>query len=226
MNPLGDLLYFLLPNRCLHCGRTILPQQKILCVECASHLPEADEQTIDNFVKNNKDIEGMFCLFTFSKEGIVQDLLHNLKYQGREDVGVWAGKELARKILSCQMPTKIDMVIPVPVSEKKIKKRGYNQVTSMAKTIAKDIGGVFAENVYLYKDKEAKSLVGKNWLLRQTGSKKEIFKATRTQELKGKTILIVDDIVTTGKTITTCVNALKEKDNKIYVCSIAHTQKY
>ncbi|GAB5398633.1 MAG: ComF family protein [Aureisphaera sp.] len=164
-------------------------------------------------------VETATALFRFQKHGITQEILHNLKYRGQEQIshffGAWLGHELAAH----EAYNKVDLVIPVPIHKQKRRKRGYNQVTGFATEIAKALQIPCREDI-LIKTSKTRSQVFKKRMGRFDTD--EIFAITDPTPLKNKHILLVDDIVTTGATLEHCANILLDDTNaKISIATIA-----
>jgi len=167
-------------------------------------------------------LEQATALLHFSKKGIVQQLMHNLKYRGYEDIGLFLGTWLGAELKDIEAFKSIDVVIPVPLHRSKLRKRGYNQVTKFGQEIAKALNVEYNTEV-LQKTLATKTQVFKDRILRTSGNA-ATFSITENQSLKGKHILLVDDIVTTGATIESCANALlKIEGIKISLAAMAIT---
>ncbi|WP_233530530.1 ComF family protein [Gelidibacter salicanalis] len=145
-------------------------------------------------------------LLWFSKKGIVQRLLHNLKYKGHEEVGEFLGQWLGEELYHHPGFKLVDVVIPVPLHSKRLRQRGYNQVHKFGKEIAQALNCDFNTSV-LQKTKATKTQVFKD-RLRRWNADDSVFSVTEYESLKGKHILLVDDIITTGATLETCANVL------------------
>jgi ComF family protein len=156
-------------------------------------------------------LENATALLHFSKKGIVQQLLHNLKYRGHEQIGGFFGKWLGTELSSIRAYDTIDVVIPVPLYKTKLRKRGYNQVAQFGQEIAKAINADYNATI-LVKSRSTKTQVFKDRLTRWN-SDGASFNITDTQSLKGKHILLVDDIITTGATIEACASVLLKIEN-------------
>lgn len=220
-----DLLNLFFPKVCYACNRFLNDNEKHICIQCRHSLPVTNYHfDNNNAVKKGFygriEIEAGTALFHFHKKGLVQELLHNLKYRGHETIGkvlgVWLGNELN------QIPIykTVDVVVPVPLHNRKLRKRGYNQVNKFGQEIAIALNANFNDSVLL-KTTQTNTQVFKDRLSRSF-SNAEIFTVAEIESLIGKHILLVDDIITTGATIESCVNVLRQiKDIKISVATIA-----
>ncbi|WP_235835827.1 ComF family protein [Cognatitamlana onchidii] len=187
-----------------------------ICIDCRHHLP------VTNFHFNNNDslakvlygrakIELGTALFRFEKKGNVQRLIHNLKYKGHENIGCVLGKWLGGELKTIAAYQNIDMVIPVPLHEKKLRKRGFNQVSLFGQEIAKCLNALYTQN-NLVKITKANSQTQKKRFSRWHAND-ELFALKNASALDGKHVLLVDDIVTTGATLEACIAILNESKN-------------
>jgi ComF family protein len=133
----------------------------------------------------------------------VQNALHSLKY--RRNIGI--GDALAFQMLEFvrSLDWKIDLLIPVPLGKNRLKERGYNQVGLVAEPLAYEIGWRYAPTV-LWKSRETRSQVG----LSISQRRENVLDAYQTDPeiVKRKSILLVDDVATTGSTIHSCARVL------------------
>ena len=222
-----NLLNLFFPKVCLGCSVELIDNESYICTTCRHQLP------LTNFHLDNNDalkqvlygrvkLEQATALLHFSKKGIVQQLMHNLKYRGHEEVGLFLGKWLGEELKSIKAYQDIDVVVPVPLHRSKLRRRGYNQVTKFGLEIAKALDIEFNTQV-LQKTISTKTQVFKDRLLRTSGSS-ATFSISENHTLRGKHILLVDDIITTGATIESCANALLQiEDIKISVATMAIT---
>ena len=150
----------------------------------------------------------------------MQQLLHNLKYRGHEEISAYLGNWLGSQLTHLENYKTIDAVIPVPMHPKKMKTRGYNQVEGFGKALAQHLHCAYVNQI-LTKTTNTKTQVFKNRFLR---SEKvlEAFDVVDTESLKGKHILLVDDIITTGATLEACALALQKIPNiKLSIATMA-----
>ena len=222
-----NLLNLFFPKVCLSCNNYLGDNESYVCTSCRHQLPltnfhHENSDVVKNVLFGRVKLEHATALLHFSKKGIVQQLMHNLKYRGHEDVGLFLGKWLGEELATLETYRSIDVVIPVPLHRSKLRKRGYNQVTKFGQEIAKALNVEYNESV-LRKSEATKTQVFKDRLLR-TSTKTSVFELSGNQSLRGKHILLVDDIITTGATIESCANALLHIDGvKISVATMAIT---
>ncbi len=161
-----------------------------------------------------------FC--HFYPKGIVQKLMHELKYKNGIELGVFMGKIAASDLLESNFFDEIDLLIPVPMHPKKLKKRGFNPAEKIARGI-QEITGIELDNKHLMKVENIQSQTKKGRLERWDNVS-DNFKIEDSTVFEGKHICLVDDVLTTGATIEACFKALSEiKKLKISVFTFAHT---
>jgi ComF family protein len=194
----------------------LLDNEVVICVKCRHELPvtnfhiensEAVKKTVYGRVK----LENATALLHFSKKGIVQQLLHNLKYRGHKNIGEFFGKWLGAELSTIDAYKAVDVVVPVPLYKSKLRQRGYNQVAQFGKEIAVALNADYNDTV-LIKNKATKTKVFEGRLSRWNDDG-TVFVISENKSLKGKHILLVDDIITTGATVEACASELLKIDN-------------
>jgi ComF family protein len=171
-----------------------------------TNFPSDTENAVAKRLYGRVNFKYATSLLWFNKKGIVRHLLHNLKYKGHEEVGVFLGKWLGEELSQNEAYKTIDVVIPVPLHKSKLRKRGYNQVDKFAREIAKALSVEYNSGT-LIKTKATTTQVFKDRLKRILTHDAD-FSISENSSLKGKHILLVDDIITTGATIEACANQL------------------
>lgn len=220
-----NLLNLFFPKVCLSCTAHLADNELHLCTECRHELPVTNFHfTGDDFIKKlfhgRLKLENATALLYYSKKGLVQELLHNLKYRGYQDVGLCLGEWLGAELTEVEQFKTIDMVIPVPLHKSKQRKRGFNQVTKFGQAIASSLDIPYHDNVLL-KVTNTKTQVFKDRLKRWSDSG-AVFKVENTGKIENKHILLVDDIITTGATIESCAAELqKAKNVKLSIATMA-----
>lgn len=206
-----NLLNLFFPQVCLACDAHLGDNELYICTFCRNELPITDfhlekDNAVAKRLYGRVDFIHTTSLLWFNKKGKVQHLLHNLKYKGHEDVGVFLGKWLGEELSRSEAYQNIDVVVPVPLHISKLRQRGYNQVDKFGREIAKALG-VDYNSKTLVKTKATSTQVYKDRLKRLLTHEAD-FSIADNISLQGKHILLVDDIVTTGATIEACANQL------------------
>lgn len=211
---LQEVLSVLYPNYCLGCGKAVVLEHQLLCAYCNGQLEvktphDLRKNLITDAFLGKLDLNFALCLFHYHKKGVVQQLLHQLKYKNQEKIGVWLGQWLGDILLSHTELPPIEVVVGVPIHPDKFRARGYNQVTAFGKQIADKVGAIYTEEV-LSKTKNNSAQAKKNWLGRQKPT--EHFILNHPEVIKHKNVLLVDDIITTGSTIIKCSELLQKAE--------------
>ena len=185
----------------------------LLCTQCRHQLPlthhhlNPENETFQKFY-GRLPIEHASSFLYFHKEGIVQELIHNLKYRGQENIGTLIGNWFSEDLQNIPELKTVDSVIPVPLHPKRLRERGYNQVALFGKTIASRLA-VDYDNKVLQRRKYAKTQTFKN-LIGRAEISGNTFEASYSDNDHGKHFLLVDDVITTGATLEACGKALLE----------------
>jgi ComF family protein len=159
----------------------------------------------------------------FEKGSIVQQIMHYLKYKNQESISTFLGDWMGQELKEEKAYTSVDVVVPVPLHKKKLRKRGYNQVAGFGKQLAKHLDAVYIDDL-LIKSTKTKTQTFKDRVTRWYQNK-HLFQVTNTSMLQNKHILLVDDIITTGATIEACATALNSIPGiTISVASMAYTK--
>jgi ComF family protein len=208
-----DLLALFFPNYCFGCNGGMVRGEEILCTHCIAELPLLDHGQSDNNPILNKFIGRLplqhgFLLLKFQKKGIVQNLLHKLKYDNRPEVGERLGKILSRRIIDDGYGNAFDLIIPVPLHKNKRRTRGYNQ----SATIGDGMGKIMEIpcNDFIVSRKKSTETQTKKSKIERWENVNDAFQVSHPEQVSGKRILIVDDVITTGATIEACAKSLLE----------------
>ena len=143
----------------------------------------------------------------YAENGIVKNLIHYLKYKNQQQIGVFLG-DWHGELLKDSGDLQVDFVVPVPLHKKKLRKRGYNQVSEFGKRLAFHLGAAFLDTA-LYKTANTKTQTRKKRFHRWQANQ-ELFAVADTSMLEGASVLLVDDVITTGSTMEACARALHE----------------
>lgn len=224
-NILNDIGSVLVPKVCFGCNTHLLGGEHLLCTPCRNDLPITDynfnaENPVDRIFYGRINIKKANSLLFFTENGTVQQLLHHLKYKNQEKIGVFLGDWFGHIIKENGFIDKIDIVMPVPLHRKKQRQRGYNQVSLFGKCLAKHLNAQYIDHV-LIKTSNTKTQTKKGRIGRWYGNK-SLYMLSDPELVRGKNILLVDDIITTGATIEMCAKAIQTSENTtIFVASMA-----
>ncbi len=213
------------PEVCYACLNLLSDNEKTICIDCRHNLPVTNfhfnhDDTVEKVLYGRAKIENGTALFRFEKKSIVQQLIHRLKYKGYENIGSFLGDWLGGELKNLVPYKSIDIVIPVPLHKKKLKKRGYNQTAKFGQQIAKALNADYKADALL-KITASKSQVNKKRLARWNNSD-ELFTLVDSKYIENKHILLVDDIITTGATLEACIAVLNQAKNiKISIATMA-----
>jgi ComF family protein len=224
----SPLLHLFYPHNCIGCGSDLIQKENFLCLECLENLPQT------NFAQHaNNPLEKKFwgrislvsamSLLYFSKESIVQNMVHELKYKGNKKAGHYFGNLMGKSLLNSNR-FHIDLLIPLPLFQKKEKMRGYNQSEILCNGISEIINKpVLKNNVIRKVFTETQT---KKQRLERWKNVENIFQVNSPRELEGKHILLIDDVITTGATLDACgTEILKIKNVKLSVATFAMATK-
>ena len=214
------------PKVCAGCDAFLLPSEDVICTFCRHHLPLTNHYlTNDNeaFKKFYGKIPAEFVatFVYFHKKGIVQEMIHNLKYRAHEEIGTVIGNWFGENLKSVEIIKTIDEIIPVPLHKKRLQERGYNQVTTFGVALSKKLlirynDKLLQRNVY------SKTQTKKNLLHRMEAGNKSLFDVTFSEADYNKHYLLIDDVLTTGSTLEACAHALlKIPGAKVSIVCIA-----
>lgn len=218
---LRELLGLFYPRICLACHAPLMRGEAHVCTQCILQLPlthyhRQKDNPLEQKFWGRCAFERAYAYLYFRKEGMAQQLLHEIKYRGNKELayvlGTWYGTVLK------EMDSLPDAVVAVPLHKSKERRRGYNQSAWFAKGLAESMGiadySMYVMRTYATQTQTRKSRFDR-WL-----NVKEVFAVTAQEHLDGKHLLICDDVVTTGATIEGLVKALPS-GCRISVCAIA-----
>lgn len=195
-----SLIEFFFPRQCAVCKRKLSHAEWCFCPTCFHNMPEYIKETVSSTerIEGEAYIETFNSLFSFRDGNSTQKAIHELKYNRYRDVGKLFGRLAAKKFHWTN--DNIDWVLPVPISRFRKAKRGYNQAMEIAKEISINCGLKVSDNI-LSRKIERKSQTKRDKHNRQLAVKGK-FICKKPQLIKNKSILIVDDVLTSGATIS------------------------
>lgn len=219
-----DFINLIYPQPCLACGDILGKHEDSICTSCIVNLPKTNyhlhyENPLNKIFWGRVSIEMVAAYYYFNKGNKVQNLLHQLKYKGANNVGEKVGLLYGYELLESNNFNDIDFIVPVPLHPKKLKKRGYNQSESFAIGLAQSLKKEVLTNLLLRivnSETQTKKSRFNRWENVST-----IFTISNSTNIEGKHILLVDDVITTGATIEGCAQLLVQRNAKVSVVTIA-----
>ena len=210
---IDDFLSLLFPRTCEICGNSLYKTEELICTRCLGHLPytnwhKDEKNPLHAIFWGKVQLNGVTAMLYFHHGNRVQKLLHKLKYKGVREIGVYIGKRYGLLLKQSPPFDIVDLIIPVPLHPEKFKIRGYNQSEEFAKGLSNTMKIPIIKN-NLYR-KLASSTQTKKTKIERWENVKDIFEISNSDELKGKHILLVDDVITTGSTLEACARVLLE----------------
>lgn len=224
------LLDLLFPRRCPFCDGVVEPGRTVcvkcgekavfltepLCRRCGKKLDSQEKEFCGDCIKREHQFDEGAALFEY---GCIKDSLYRFKYGGRQEYKDYYAGEIAARLGGKIRSWKAEALVPVPVHRSKLRQRGYNQAGILAEELGKRLGLPVLTN-YVTRCRRTRPQKSLNDEQRQNNLKKA-FKICRN-DVKLDTIIIVDDIYTTGSTIDEMARALKKAGaRKIYFIALA-----
>jgi ComF family protein len=222
----NSFLHLVFPHVCEGCGSDVVDDHELLCLKCLGSLPKTGFQ-----FHSNNIVEKMFwgrlpvreacAQYYFTKESMMQHLMHQLKYKGNKELGIYLGKLIGQSLKQTNRFSAIDALIPLPLFPSKEKKRGYNQATILCYGISEIINKPVLENVVI-RTTHTETQTRKNRVARWQNMEGR-FLLKEPSKLENKHVLLVDDVITTGASLEACgKEILKAEGLGLSICTLCY----
>lgn len=206
-----NILQVLFPSTCACCGQVLVRGERQACFSCLANLAETRYSTMpDNAVERQLmgrvRLEAATALYHFRKGNTVQSMVHAMKFHSNTELCLMMGRQMGLDLLHSGRFDSVDVIVPVPLHWWRRLRRGYNQSELLCQGIAE----------VLQREVNTTAVVRHRYTRQQSRQNSEkraanvegAFRVRHPEELKGSHVLLVDDVLTTGATITACADAL------------------
>lgn len=198
MNPARWLLDLIYPPKCVFCGALLLPEETDLCRSCRSGLEQVEQP-----IRRGEHFTCCHCVYFY--EGAVVDSIHRFKFRGMQHYADGYGRLLAMRLLENQV--QFDLLSWVPVSAKRKRKRGYDQSLLLAQAVGRELGVPVVRTLEKVFDNPPQST--RSGDAERRGNVLNVYRCAEEELIKNQRILLIDDIITTGATLSECSRVLK-----------------
>ena len=207
------------------CDELLSPQERDICLDCMSKLPKIEKLHLEEIEKvfwGKVEIERATSYIYYHKNSPYNNIIHYLKYKNRPEPGERLAFIAAKEIAETGFFDGIDAIVPLPLSKKKLKERGYNQCDYIAAGISRATGiPVLKGAVVRTTANETQTHKNRDERWKNVEG---IFALDRPQDIEGKHVLLVDDILTTGATLASCAKTIQAGCNcRISVFTLGYT---
>jgi ComF family protein len=208
---LKNFSHLFFPHICAGCGSDLIEEDQFICINCYTSLPETGftakpNNPVEKIFYGRIDVTEATAAWYFTKSNVLQRLIHAMKYNSNQEVGLQLGRWMGVQLQNSGRFEHLHALIPLPLFKEKEKKRGYNQAAVLCRGISEIINVPVANDIVLrrrYTDTQTKKGRSDRWK-NVDGS----FEIANEAFLKGKHVLLVDDVVTTGATLEACGAAI------------------
>jgi len=212
---LNSLLHYCFPHTCAGCGKEIFSSRTEVCLRCLYALPltyfeKYKDNPTEKMFWGRLDLESATAQFYFTKDSIMQSLMHELKYRGNKELGIQLGRIMGEQIKRSGR-FNIDALIPLPLFPAKEKRRGYNQATLLCRGMSEAMNIPLLDNAVI-RPAHTETQTKKGRIERWKNIEGK-FRVKDDAALINKHLMLVDDVVTTGATLESCGNEILKAGN-------------
>lgn len=217
--PVEVLLDLLFPPKCVFCKKLLRKGEDGICARCQEHLPRCvgpeAEQTLE-FIS--------LCASPLWYQDQVRESFHRYKFKGSRGYAKVYGRLMAQCVRD-HLAGRYDLITWVPLSEQRRKARGYDQAMLLAEAAALELEDVAAETLVKVRDTGAQSGLGRDDSARRANVL-GAYRPTDPELIAGQRVLLMDDVVTTGSTLSECARTLRTAGAADVVCvTLARARK-
>lgn len=220
-----DFAALFLPRRCAGCDTGLMRFEVGLCLGCLEDLPRArfhddPQNRVEQLFWGKAQLHAASAFLLFTSGGMVQRMLHRLKYAHDREIGMLLGRSMAEELMNCPRFHDVQVLLPVPLHPSKKRKRGYNQCDVIVDGM-RQVWKLPPTEQELMRIVRTPTQTRKGRLDRWRNVS-EAFQVHDPEALRGKHVLLIDDVVTTGATLESCISVLESiPEIRISVCTVA-----
>ncbi len=222
------VLHLLFPHVCSGCGSNLLSTGSSLCMRCMESLPETQfewhpDNPVEKIFWGRLPLIAATAQFYFTKESLIQNLMHQFKYKSNRELGFQLGCIMGEQLKKSGRFT-VDALVPMPLFPAREKKRGYNQATVLCEGIASVTAlPIFPEVVRRPRHTESQTKKGRIERWKNIEGK---FVLQDPTALQHRHVLLVDDVITTGATLESCGSELLKAGNlKLSIATLCYASR-
>jgi len=226
VQPYSDaVLNFIYPPYCIICKNRLEHGVTLICKTCWHRLPKIDNAQNQKRSRANLDfaesqISKFLAVWEFNTA--VQEIIHEIKFFGKKSLSKFVGRELADLMTHDKDYCGVDLIIPVPLHKTRLRERGFNQSLLLSQAIS-TLTNIPVKEKVLKRIRFTRPQSQLNAFERQQNVK-DAFRVIDSSAIKGKTVVLVDDVLTTGSTMLACAESLESAGvAKIFALTAAAT---
>lgn len=223
-----SFLHLLFPHVCAGCGSDILNEESMLCMHCLAEMPETNfhfysNNPVEKIFWGRLPLVGATAQYYFTKESLMQRLMHQFKYKGNKELGKQLGRLIGISLQQSDRFNDLDALVPLPLFAAKEKKRGYNQAYVLCEGIAEVMNlKIYHDAVIRGQYTESQTKKGRIERWQNIDGK---FELGNSDKILNKHVLLVDDVVTTGATLEACGQELcKINGIKVSIATLCYAR--
>lgn len=209
MRILGRLQDLLYPRKCVLCDKLLLKEETDLCAHCRINAP-----AFEGRCRSIPYVDGWTAVWFY--EGQVRESLLRYKFRGRSCYAQAYGRILAAGIAE-RFQGEFDVLTYVPVSRRRNLRRGYDQVKLLAQAVARELGCRNRKTLRKVRHNQAQSTIPE--ADRRRANVLGVYRVRHPERIQGKRVLLLDDIMTTGATVSECAKVLKLAGAERVLCA-------
>lgn len=226
MNPLSHILKSItdvfFPNLCPVCGRHLIEGESDMCMACQVDMPRVTCEdghciTVERLLLGSRIIDRAVSMFIYHRASPYAEILKDIKYHNKPILGKSLARVFAKELSETNFFDGVDYIIPVPLHKSKLNRRGYNQSRFIADGVSEISGIPISEAIKAVRPHESQTTQSAE---DRRANVNNIFDTDDSMD--DKTVIIVDDVITTGSTIMSCCDSMRQAGVKsVRVLSLA-----